>query len=104
MEPTIYRYVIKYSLRQQVILTLMAISSYPFLLGFLNVPKWIINHIKDAIDKICENYGDDYWLETDRTGTFPEDFVKEFVDGGWLGIAMPEEYGSTPIKALAKLS
>jgi acyl-CoA dehydrogenase len=51
--------------------------------------------IKDAIDKICENYGDDYWLETDRTGTFPEDFVKEFVDGGWLGIAMPEEYGGS---------
>lgn len=51
--------------------------------------------IQDAINKICENYGDDYWLETDRTGTFPEDFVKEFVDGGWLGIAMPEEYGGS---------
>ncbi len=49
--------------------------------------------IQDAIAKICSNYGDDYWLETDRTGTFPEDFVKEFADGGWLGIAMPEEYG-----------
>ena len=47
--------------------------------------------IQDGINKICENFGDDYWLETDRTGTFPEDFVKEFVDGGWLGIAMPEE-------------
>jgi len=51
--------------------------------------------IQDGINKICENYGDDYWLETDRTGIFPEDFVKEFVDGGWLGIAMPEEYGGS---------
>ena len=51
--------------------------------------------IQDGINKICENFGDDYWLETDRTGTFPEDFVKEFVDGGWLGIAMPEEYGGS---------
>ena len=51
--------------------------------------------IQDAINKICENYGDDYWLETDRTGTFPEDFVKEFVEGGWLGIAMPEEFGGS---------
>ena len=51
--------------------------------------------IQDGINKICENFGDDYWLKTDRTGTFPEDFVKEFVDGGWLGIAMPEEYGGS---------
>ncbi len=51
--------------------------------------------IQDAIGKICANYGDDYWLEADRTGTFPEDFLKEFVDGGWLGIAMPEEYGGS---------
>jgi acyl-CoA dehydrogenase len=51
--------------------------------------------IQDAINKVCSNFGDDYWLETDRTGTFPEDFVKEFADGGWLGIAMPEEYGGS---------
>ncbi len=51
--------------------------------------------IQDGINKICDKFGDDYWLETDSTGTFPEDFVKEFVDGGWLGIAMPEEYGGS---------
>ncbi len=49
--------------------------------------------IKDAIEKICSGFDDDYWLETDRTGKFPDDFVKEIADGGWLGIAMPEEYG-----------
>jgi len=49
--------------------------------------------IQDAINKICVNFGDDYWLETDRTGIFPEDFVKEMADGGWFGIAMPEEFG-----------
>ena len=51
--------------------------------------------IQDGINKICDKFGDYYWLETDSTGTFPEDFVKEFVDGGWLGIAMPEEYGGS---------
>ena len=51
--------------------------------------------IQDGINKICDKFGDDYWLETDSTGTFPEDFVREFVDGGWLGIAMPEEYGGS---------
>lgn len=51
--------------------------------------------IQDAIGKICANFGDDYWLETDRTGIFPEDFVKEMADGGWFGIAMPEEFGGS---------
>jgi len=36
--------------------------------------------------KICSRFGDDYWLERDRTGEFPEDFYRAFADGGWLGI------------------
>ena len=51
VEKSIYGYILRYSKRQQIALTLLAIASYPFLLGFLNVPKWIVNHIKDAVDK-----------------------------------------------------
>ena len=51
MEKTIYGYILRFSKPQQILLTVLAISSYPFLLGFLNVPKWIINHIKTALDK-----------------------------------------------------
>lgn len=49
--------------------------------------------IRDAVSRICARYDDAYWLERDRDGVFPEDFVKDLVAGGWLGIAMPEEYG-----------
>lgn len=49
--------------------------------------------IQTAIEKICENFDDSYWLERDTDGAFPEDFVKAITDGGWLGIAMPEAYG-----------
>ena len=49
--------------------------------------------IRDSILKICEKYDDDYWLARDASGEFPVDFHREFADGGWLGIAMPEEYG-----------
>ena len=49
--------------------------------------------IRDAVDKICRKYTPDYWRERDGTGTFPDAFVKDMADGGWLGIAMPEEYG-----------
>lgn len=49
--------------------------------------------IQKSVQKICQQYGDDYWLERDTDGAFPEEFVADITEGGWLGIAMPEEYG-----------
>src|SRR5690348_2216460 len=49
--------------------------------------------IRDAIAKLCEQFGDDYWLAHDRSGAFPHDFHAALASGGWLGIAMPEAYG-----------
>jgi acyl-CoA dehydrogenase len=51
--------------------------------------------VRDAITKLCEKYDDAYWLARDTDGVFPEDFVKDLADGGWLGIAMPEEYSGS---------
>jgi acyl-CoA dehydrogenase len=51
------------------------------------------NSITDAIDKICAKYDDQYWLKIDESGRFPDAFVDEVASGGWLGIAMPEEFG-----------
>jgi acyl-CoA dehydrogenase len=47
----------------------------------------------DAIEKLCAKYDADYWRRCDSEGEFPEDFVRDVADGGWLGIAMPEEFG-----------
>lgn len=49
--------------------------------------------IRDAVRAICDRFDDAYWLEKDRTHSFPHEFAKAIADGGWLGIAMPEEYG-----------
>ena len=49
--------------------------------------------IRDEILKLCARFDDEYWLERDRTATFPDDFFAAMAEGGWLGIAMPEEYG-----------
>ena len=49
--------------------------------------------ICDAVRKVRAAFDDDYWLEHDRTGEFPDAFHKAMADGGWLGIAMPEEFG-----------
>lgn len=49
--------------------------------------------VKTAIENICRHFDDEYWLNCDRDARFPEEFVNEIVQGGWLGIAMPEQYG-----------
>jgi len=49
--------------------------------------------VRDTVQKICAEFDDDYWLERDRSGEFPEEFYRSIADGGWLGIAMPEEHG-----------
>jgi len=49
--------------------------------------------LRDAVRRICERFPDAYWLAKDRDGGFPHDFHRAFADAGWLGIAMPEEFG-----------
>jgi acyl-CoA dehydrogenase len=49
--------------------------------------------LRTAVRRICEGFGDDYWLQRDREGGFPHDFHCAFAQAGWLGIAMPEEFG-----------
>jgi acyl-CoA dehydrogenase len=49
--------------------------------------------IRDEVSKLCARFDETYWLERDRTATFPEAFFAAMAEGNWLGIAMPEEYG-----------
>ena len=51
--------------------------------------------IKNAISEVCADFNDDYWLRKDREGGFPEDFYSAIAKAGWLGIAMPTEYGGS---------
>ncbi|MBC2660390.1 acyl-CoA/acyl-ACP dehydrogenase [Novosphingobium flavum] len=52
-------------------------------------------NIREAILRHCAQFPDEYWLERDQTGTFPEDFYRSLADAGWLGIAMPERFGGS---------
>ena len=49
--------------------------------------------IRESVLKLCERFDDQYWLERDETGEFPEDFCQAMANDGWAGIAMPQEYG-----------
>ncbi len=49
--------------------------------------------IRSAVEEICVDFDDEYWLKKDREGGFPEDFYRAMATAGWLGVAMPQEYG-----------
>jgi len=49
--------------------------------------------IVDAVGRICDRFDDAYWLACDTEHRFPEAFVKAMAEGGFLGIAMPQEFG-----------
>ncbi|WGM39442.1 acyl-CoA dehydrogenase family protein [Caulobacter sp. NIBR1757] len=49
--------------------------------------------IREGVSKVMADFGDEYWRNADETGRFPEEFVSAMAAGGWLGVAMPEEYG-----------
>ena len=49
--------------------------------------------IREAVQRACAPFDDDYWLRKDREGGFPEPLHADLARDGWLGIAMPPEYG-----------
>ena len=51
--------------------------------------------IQDSIQKLCKPFDDDYWLKRDQEGGFPHDFYQAMVEGGWMGICIPEAYGGS---------
>jgi acyl-CoA dehydrogenase len=49
--------------------------------------------IRDAVRRVCAKYDDTYWREHDRDHQFPWEFYEALAAGGWIGIAIPEEFG-----------
>jgi acyl-CoA dehydrogenase len=51
--------------------------------------------IRSAVRALAARFDDDYWAEHDERREFPWDFYDAFAEGGWLGIAIPEQYGGS---------
>ena len=51
--------------------------------------------LRAAITELCARFDETYWALKDREGTFPEEFHRAVAEAGWLGIAMPEEFGGS---------
>jgi acyl-CoA dehydrogenase len=49
--------------------------------------------LRDAVRSLCARYGEDYWQAHDRERTYPEAFVRDLTEAGYLSCLIPEEYG-----------
>jgi acyl-CoA dehydrogenase len=49
--------------------------------------------VREAVARICQQFGDDYWLARDQDGRFPGELHQALAKDGWLGICMPTAYG-----------
>ena len=49
--------------------------------------------LREAVRRICADFPDPYWRDHDERHEFPWAFYDALAAGGWIGIAIPEEYG-----------
>ena len=46
-----------------------------------------------GVRELCARFTSAYWQEVDGRAGYPEEFVKELTDAGWLAALVPTEYG-----------
>jgi len=49
--------------------------------------------LKAGVTEICKRYPGEYWRELDAKREYPEKFVNELTQAGYLGALIPQEYG-----------
>jgi acyl-CoA dehydrogenase len=51
--------------------------------------------IRDAVNDLCAQFPESYWMERDAKRAYPEEFVDALAKAGWLALLIPEEYGGS---------
>lgn len=49
--------------------------------------------IRRGVRELAARFPDEYWADKDEIGGYPTEFYDAFAAAGWLGIAIPVEYG-----------
>jgi acyl-CoA dehydrogenase len=49
--------------------------------------------IREGVRRVCSKFDDVYWRRCDSDHEFPWAFYDAMAEGGWIGIAIPEELG-----------
>lgn len=56
-------------------------------------PDADLEELRAAVAAHSAKFTDDYWAEKDVNHEFPDEFLEAMARAGFLGIALPEEYG-----------
>ena len=51
--------------------------------------------IRRSIRELCNDFKSEYWQKIEEKSGYPEEFVKELTNAGWLAALIPEEYGGS---------
>ncbi|MBT4518810.1 MAG: acyl-CoA/acyl-ACP dehydrogenase [Halieaceae bacterium] len=51
--------------------------------------------IRDAVIKLCGQFGGEYWRKLDQDKQYPSEFVQALTDAGYLSLLVPEQYGGS---------
>ena len=51
--------------------------------------------IREAVSRLCNQFGGEYWQEKDSDRAYPTEFVKALTDAGYLSVLIPEEFGGS---------
>jgi acyl-CoA dehydrogenase len=49
--------------------------------------------VRDAVALLCARYPDEYWADCEADHRFPWEFYRAMAEAGWIGVAIPEQYG-----------
>ncbi len=52
-----------------------------------------MEELRDGVRRVCAKFDDAYWRRCDEDHEFPWAFYEALAEGGWIGIAIPEQYG-----------
>jgi acyl-CoA dehydrogenase len=51
------------------------------------------SHIRQEVEKLCQQFPGDYWRAKDKDRAYPTEFVQALGDAGYLAALIPEEFG-----------
>jgi acyl-CoA dehydrogenase len=59
--------------------------------------------LREAVQRLCEQYPGSYWRGLEKTASYPTEFIRALTEAGFLSALIPEEYGGSglPLRAAA---
>ena len=59
-----------------------------------------LGELRSGVRRLCAEFGDDYWRETDRARRYPQEFVEAMTRARWLAALIPPAYGGLGLSLL----